>query len=59
MPKFVAKGIIQKRGEEQLFSRKFEARNEKAAKEKIYAEFGSKNNLKRRSIIISELKEVE
>lgn len=54
--KFTAKGTFTKRGEEHKFVKELEADNEKAAKEKIYAEFGSKNNVKRNYIQIKELK---
>lgn len=54
--KFTVTGIFLKRGEEHRFTKELDADSEKAAKEKIYAEFGSKNNLKRKDIKINELK---
>jgi len=54
--KFVVKGIFLKRGEEHKFTKEFDVENEKTAREKIYAELGSKNNLKRKDIKISEIK---
>jgi ribosomal protein L20A (L18A) len=53
---FVATGIFMKNGEENKFTKNLTATSEKAAKEKIYAEFGSKNNLKRKDIKIKEIK---
>ena len=55
--KFIATGIFLKKGEENKFTKELQATSEKAAKEKIYAEFGSKNNLKRKDIKITEIKE--
>ena len=55
--KFVATGTFLKNKEENKFTKNLEATNEKAAREKIYAEFGSKNNLKRKDIKITEIKE--
>jgi len=54
--KFVATGIFLKNGQENKFTKELNATSEKAAKEKIYAEFGSKNNLKRKDIKIQGLK---
>ena len=53
---FVATGIFIKNGQENKFKKELTAVSEKAAKEKIYAEFGSKNNLKRKDIKITDLK---
>ena len=57
MSKFVSKGIYYKKGEEHKFQKTLTAKNQKEAQEKVYAEFGSKNKLKRRAIIINEIKE--
>jgi ribosomal protein L20A (L18A) len=54
--KFTATGIFVKKGEENKFIKEIVAKNEKEAKEKLFAEFGSKNNLKRKFIIIKSLK---
>lgn len=54
--KFTAKGVFLKNGEENKFTKELNAKNEKDAREKIYAEFGSKNKLKRHDIIVKELK---
>ena len=54
--KFIAKGTFLKNGEDNKFTKELVANSEKAAKEKLYAEFGSKNNLKRKDIKIIELK---
>lgn len=54
--KFIAKGIFNKKGVKNNFSKEIIAENEKKASEKVYAEFGSKNKLRRREIIIDELK---
>lgn len=53
--KFTATGVFLKNGEENKFEKTLDAANEKAAKEKIYSEFGSKNNLKRKDIIVKTL----
>lgn len=53
---FVVKGIISKKEGQQRFVKKLVAKNEKSAREKIFAELGGKNKLKRRNIIINEVK---
>lgn len=56
---FEAKGKLVKRDFERSFSKKVEAVNERNARELVFSLFGSKNKLKRRNILINELKEVK
>ena len=46
-----------KKDKEHEFNKELDATNEKTAKEKIYAHFGGKNKIKRKDIMIKEIKE--
>lgn len=52
MQKFEVKGACQMGETRQAFTKVVEAPNEKVAKEHVYADIGSKHNLKRRYISI-------
>ena len=54
--KYMAKGSYVNKGETENFEKNVEAQNEKLAKEKVYAELGSKQGLKRMYILIKEIK---
>ncbi|MFH1545150.1 MAG: 50S ribosomal protein L18Ae [archaeon] len=56
---FEAKGKLVKKDFERSFSKKVSAFNERNARELVFSLFGSKNKLKRRNILINELKEVK
>lgn len=53
--KYEAKGIFRKRGIAQQFTKILSAENEKMATEKIYAELGSSQRLKRHDITIETI----
>jgi len=57
--KFETKGIYTKKGVTEKFVKLIDASNEKMAKEKIFAELGSKQNIKRTRIVINEIKTVK
>ncbi|MDO8538580.1 MAG: 50S ribosomal protein L18Ae [archaeon] len=52
-------GIIKKKEEEKKFSKHLTATSESRAAEKVMALMGSKHALKRRNIIINEIREVK
>ncbi len=52
------KGNFTKKGFEKKFEKKVKAVNENQAMEKVVCLFGSKNKIKRRDILIEEVKEV-
>jgi len=54
--KFETKGTYVSRGETEKFEKTVEAINEKLAREKVYAEMGSKQGIKRMYILIKEIK---
>ena len=56
MKTFETKGTYTQKGKKHEFNTKVTAENEKMVKEKIYAEFGGKNNVTRRYISITEIK---
>ncbi len=51
-----AKGTYLKKGITEKFNKTISAQNEKMAKEKLYAEMGSKQGLRRVDIKIEEIK---
>ncbi len=52
-------GVVNiKKGGERKFTKTFEAKTQKHAEELLYAYFGSKNNVKRSQIKITEIKKV-
>ena len=53
---YAIKGSFVSRGETQAFETHAEAPNEKMAREKVYAEMGSKQGIKRMYILIKEIK---
>ncbi len=54
--KYTAKGEYKKSGSKEKFTKEVDAENEKMAKEKLYAEMGSKQGVKRHDIAIAEIK---
>lgn len=56
MAKYIIKGFYNKRGNVSKFSKEIEADSEKLAKEKIFADLGSKHKVKRRFITLEEIK---
>jgi large subunit ribosomal protein LX len=54
---FLVHGHFSKQGFEKKFEKKVKAVNEKQAMERILSQFGSKNKIKRRDILIEEVKE--
>jgi len=52
---FIISGIIKLGKEERTFSKNVEAPSENAAKEKLYALFGSKNGIKRTQVKIEKV----
>lgn len=53
---FEAKGTFLSKGETMEFHTTVEAQNEKLAREKIFAQMGSKQGIKRMYILIKEIK---
>jgi ribosomal protein L20A (L18A) len=56
---YEAKGRYREKGSFKLFTRQVEAESSKLAGEKIKCLFGSEHKLKRRQIIIEEVKKAE
>lgn len=54
--KFILKGEFRMGGWKQEFNKEVTASNEESAKEKLYAELGSKHKVKRRFIKVEEIK---
>ncbi|MFA5125635.1 MAG: 50S ribosomal protein L18Ae [archaeon] len=59
MKTYEAKGTFTKKGENQKFTTTLTAENEKMANEKIFAQMGSKQNIKRPYIKIDSIKETK
>jgi len=59
MKTYEAKGTFTKKGETQKFTTTLTAENEKMANEKIFANIGSKQNIKRPYIKIESIKEAK
>lgn len=53
---YIAKGTYSKKGKLEKFVKTITTENEKMAKEKLYAEMGSKQGLRRIDIKIEEIK---
>ena len=53
---FEVQGKLLLKNREQVFSKTLKAYNEKNAAERALTQFGSKNNIKRRNIQITEIK---
>jgi ribosomal protein L20A (L18A) len=59
MKKYEINGTFEKNGEKQKFASTITAENEKMAKEKILAQMGGKQKIKRNYITIKEIKVAE
>lgn len=57
--KFEVIGVLKKRGPGHKFTKTVFASTENYAKEKVYALIGSKHKLKRRNVVIKEVKIVK
>ncbi|MFA5357454.1 MAG: 50S ribosomal protein L18Ae [archaeon] len=56
---FEVKGIYEKKGENQKFTKIVKAASEKMAKEKVLSQMGGKQRVKRANITIEEVKETK
>jgi len=56
MKTFETKGTYKKKGKIYSFTKSVKAENEKMAKEKVLAELGGKQNLKRTDIVLQGIK---
>lgn len=54
--KYTAKGEYTKSGTTDKFTKEIDAKSEKLAREKLYAELGGKQGIIRRNIIVKEIK---
>jgi len=59
MKTYEAKGTFTKKGEKQKFTTTLMAENEKMANEKLFAQMGSKQKIKRPYIKIDSIKETK